>query len=101
LPNFKNCDGLIGTATSPVGDSTTGTTFSIDKAGSSVGLESVVAVELDRRVFWRAGMTDSASTEAAKGVIIATRWAAGMRDRKLLVGLDILTVEGRVEVENK
>jgi len=100
LPNFKNCGVLIGTATSPVGDSTR-TTFSIDRTGTSSGLDSVVPAELERRVFWRTGMTDSLSTEAAKGVITATRWAAGMRDRKLLVALDILTVGGSAECSVK
>ena len=35
-------------------------------------------------------MIDSASTGEPRPEIMATRWAVGMRERKLLVGLDIL-----------
>jgi len=69
-------------------------------AGSAVSWalleDSVVAVELDRRVFWSAGIRASSlealSAGEVNGEMLATRWAAGMRLRKLLVGLDILAV---------
>jgi len=59
------------------------------KVGSSAAFESVLVVELDRRVFWSAGMSESSVGEA-RSEMTATRWAVGMRERKLLVGLDIL-----------
>lgn len=60
---------------------------------SAVELDSAEVEELDRRVFCRAGTRDSSlgalSTAEVKGEMLATRWTAGMRVRKLL-GLDIL-----------
>lgn len=59
------------------------------RVGSSAAFESVLVVELDRRVFWSAGMSESSAGEA-RSEMTATRWAVGMRERKLLVGLDML-----------
>jgi len=58
------------------------------KVGSSTAeLESAEVVELDRRVFWRAGTSDSSaaapSTGSVNGEMVATRCVAGMRVRKL------------------
>lgn len=66
------------------------------EGSSAAELDSVVAVELERRVFWRAGISDSSAAAAAfstgevKGEMLATRWAVGMRVRKVWDGLDIL-----------
>jgi len=66
-------------------------------AGSSAAeLDSAEPVELDRRVFWSAGTSDTStvapSTGDVKGEILATRCVAGMRVKKLWVGLDIFVV---------
>jgi len=58
------------------------------KTGSSTAeFESAEVVELDRRVFWSAGTSDSSaattSTGEVKGEMVATRCVAGMRVRKL------------------
>jgi len=60
--------------------------------------ESAVAVEDDRRVFCKMGTIDSSlavlsieETEVVKGEVMCTRWAVGMRVRKLLTGEDIFS----------
>jgi len=60
----------------------------LGKAGSSTAeFDSVEVVELDRRVFWRAGTSDSSaaapSTGEVNGEMVATRCVAGMRVKKL------------------
>ncbi len=69
-------------------------TVSMDNVRSSVEVDSVVAVELERRVLDSAGMTDSSPTALSTGEVkremLATRWVVGMRERKVWVGLDIL-----------
>lgn len=57
--------------------------MSVGKAGSSAAeLDSAEVVELDRRVFWRIGTTDSSMGDV-KGEMVATRWVAGMRVKKV------------------
>ncbi len=68
-------------------------------AGSSTAeFDSAEVEELDRRVFCSTGTIDSSATTPStgdvKGEMVATRCVAGMRVRKLWVGLDILATCG-------
>lgn len=58
-------------STSSVGDSMI--TVSEGSVGSSAVLESVVAVEEDRRDFWTTGTIDSSPSALEKGEMMATR----------------------------
>lgn len=92
LPSFRNLWTLMSSA----GDSMTALCVSTGTEGSSAAvLESAVAAELERRVFWIAGMRDSSPTAEvcrSEGETHATRWAVGMRERNLwgVVGPAIL-----------
>lgn len=79
---------VTSTSTDSVGEATT--SASAGNEGSSAVLESVVALDDERRVFCKTGTMTCSLGLLVKGEITATRWEAGMRVRKLLAGDDML-----------